>query len=63
VIKKHVIDREIKDLIAIVEESTLHDDYQLLVKRVLFGEKNIYIENWGTLEGSLIDIVKTSDIR
>lgn len=63
VIQKHIIDREIKDLITIVEDSSLHDDYKLLVKRVLFGEKNIYIENWGTLEGSLIDIVKTTNIR
>lgn len=63
VIKKHVIDREIKDLIMIVEESSLHEDYKLMVKRVLFWEKNIYIENWGTLEGSLVDIVKTTDIR
>lgn len=63
VIQKHIIDREIKDLITIVEESNLHDDYKLLIKRVLFGEKNIYIENWGTLEGSLIDIVKTTNIR
>ncbi len=63
VIQKHIIDREIKDLITIVEESSLHDDYKLLIKRVLFGEKNIYIENWGTLEGSLVDIVKTTNIR
>lgn len=63
VIQKHVIDREIKDLITIVETSSLHDDYQLLIKRVLFWEKNIYIENWWTLEGSLIDIIKTTDIR
>ena len=50
VIKKHIIDREIHDLLEITEKSPLHPDYQILVKRILFGESNIYIENWGTLE-------------
>ena len=36
VIKKHIIDREVSDLIAVVDRSGLHDDYRLLVKKILF---------------------------
>jgi hypothetical protein len=36
VIKKHVIDREIQDTIKIIESSNLHEDYQILIKKVLF---------------------------
>lgn len=36
VINKHVIDREIQDTIDIIEASTLHEDYQILIKKVLF---------------------------
>jgi hypothetical protein len=62
-VNKHVVNREIHDLIDIVEKSSLHPDYQFLIKQTLFGEKNIYIENWGTLESSLNDIIKTINIR
>ena len=62
-VKKHIIDREIHDLIDVVEKSNLHPDYQFLIKKTLFGERNIYIENWWTLESSLIDIIKSINIR
>ncbi len=61
--KKHIIDREIQDLLHIIEKSKLHPDYQLLIKKILFGHKNIYIENWGTLQSSLEDIIKSINIR
>lgn len=63
VIKKHVIDREIQDTLKIIESSTLHEDYQILIKRVLFWEKNLFIENWGTLGTSLMDMMHTTDVR
>lgn len=63
VINKHVIDREIQDTIDIIEASTLHEDYQKLVKKVLFWEKNLFIENWGTLGGSLLDMIHSVNIR
>lgn len=61
--QKHIIDREIQDLLTIIEKSPVHTDYQLLIKRLLFGEKNIYIENWGTLGSSLQDMIASMDIR
>lgn len=63
VIKKHVIDREIADIINVIDASPLHDDYRTLIKKVLFWDKNLYLENWWTLEHSLMDMVKTTDIR
>lgn len=45
-VDKHIIDREIQDLLDIIEKSSLHPDYQRLIKKILFGEKNIYLENW-----------------
>lgn len=63
VINKHVVDREIHDTIQIIDTSTLHQDYQILLKRVLFWEKNLYLENWWTLGTSLMDMVKTMNIR
>lgn len=62
-VQKHIIDREIQDLLTIIEKSPVHTDYQLLIKRLLFGEKNIYIENWGTLGSSLQDMIASMDIR
>ena len=62
-VDKHIIDREIEDLIDVIEKSTIHPDYQKLIKRILFGNKNIYVENWWTLEGSLEDIVRNVNIR
>lgn len=63
VINKHIIDREIGDLITVINNSPLHEDYRILIKKVLFWEKNLYLENWWTLEYSLMDMVKTTDIR
>lgn len=62
-VNKHIIDREIQDLIDVIEKSTIHEDYQILIKKILFGNKNIYLENWGTLESNLEDIIKTTNIR
>ncbi len=45
-VEKHIIDREIQDLLDVIEKSHLHPDYQKLMKKILFGEKNIYLENW-----------------
>lgn len=36
VIKKHVIDREIQDTITVLDKSTLHSDYTILLKKILF---------------------------
>ena len=36
VIKKHVIDREIQETLTIIDESRLHSEYQMLIKKVLF---------------------------
>lgn len=36
VINKHVIDREIKDTLDIIDSSSLHEDYKILVKKTLF---------------------------
>lgn len=63
VIKKHVIDREIQDTLKIIESSNLHEDYQILIKKVLFWEKNLFIENWGTLGTSLLDMIHTNNVR
>lgn len=62
-VNKHIIDREIQDLLDVIEKSTVHEDYQILIKKILFGNKNIYLENWGTLESNLKDIIKTTNIR
>lgn len=62
-VNKHIIDREIQDLIDIVEKSSIHWDYQVLIKKILFGDKNIYLENWWTLESNLKDIIKSINIR
>ncbi len=62
-VNKHIIDHEIQDLLDVIEKSILHPDYQILIKRILFGNKNVYMENWGTLASSLEDIIKSIDIR
>lgn len=63
VVNKHVVDREIHDTIDTINKSTLHEDYKSLIKKVLFWEKNLYLENWGTLGTSLMDMIRTEDIR
>ncbi len=45
-VEKHIIDREIQDLLDVIEKGQIHPDYQKLMKKILFGEKNIYLENW-----------------
>jgi hypothetical protein len=62
-VNKHIIHREIQELIDVVEKSNLHPDYQFRIKQALFGKNNIYLENWGTLESSLNDIIKVVNIR
>lgn len=63
VINKKVVDREIRDTLETIDMSELHDDYKSLIKKVLFWEKNLYLENWGTLGNSLLDMIHTTDIR
>jgi hypothetical protein len=63
VINKHIIDREIQEILADIDASELHPDYRTLLKRVLFGEKNLFLENWGTLAEGLLDIFRTIDVR
>ncbi len=36
VINKHAIDREIRETLDIIDTSNLHEDYRILVKKVLF---------------------------
>lgn len=62
-VKKHVIQREINEIIELIDASELHDDYNILLKKVLLWEKNFYIENWWTLEWSMMDIVQEHNIR
>lgn len=62
-VDKHIIDREIQDLLDIIEKSLLHPDYQRLIKKILFGEKNIYLENWWTLQTSLTDLITSINVR
>ena len=45
-VEKHIIDREIQDLLDVIEKSPIHPDYQRLMKKILFGEK-IYISKTG----------------
>jgi hypothetical protein len=35
-VDKHIIDREIQDLLDVIEKSQLHSDYQMLIKKILF---------------------------
>lgn len=63
VINKHVVDREIHDTIIVIDGSKLHPDYRILIKKVLFWKENLYLENWGTLGTSLLDMVHTENIR
>jgi hypothetical protein len=63
VINKHAIDREIRETLDIIDASNLHEDYKILVKKTLFWEKNLFLENWGTLGTSLMDMIHTEDIR
>lgn len=63
VINKHAIDREIRETLDIIDASNLHEDYRILVKKVLFWEKNLFLENWGTLGASLMDMIHSEDIR
>jgi hypothetical protein len=62
-INKHIIDREIQDLLDIINRSDIHPDYQIRLKRLLFGNKNMYIENWWTLGISLQDTIRSVDVR
>lgn len=63
VINKHAIDREIRETLDIIDASNLHEDYRILLKKVLFWEKNLFLENWGTLGASLMDMIHTTNIR
>lgn len=47
----------------IVEVSQLHKTYKTQLKKILFGNENLYLENWGTLQDGLLDAIKTGDVR
>lgn len=36
VVRKKVVDREIKEVLDVVEKSLIHIDYKILLKRILF---------------------------
>lgn len=63
IVQKKTIDREVQEILDIVEHSTLHYDYKILLKRMLFGTENLYFENWGTLQDGLLDAIKTGEVR
>jgi len=45
-IEKKVIDREIQEVLDVVEKCPLHHDYKALLKIILFGHENLYFQNW-----------------
>ena len=59
-INKHATDKEITDLMHIIDKSKLHKDYKLKLWRLLFGDENLFIQNWGTLQQSLVSIAPVS---
>jgi hypothetical protein len=63
IVQKKSIDREVQEILDIVEQSYLHHDYKILLKKVLFGNENLYFENWGTLQDGLLDAIKTGEVR
>lgn len=63
VVQKKTIDREVQEVLDIVDQSPLHHDYKILLKRMLFGTENLYFENWGTLQDGLLDAIKTGEVR
>jgi hypothetical protein len=63
VVQKKTIDREVQEILDIVEQSPLHHNYKILLKRMLFGNENLYFENWGTLQDGLLDAIKTGEVR
>ena len=62
-ISKKATDKEIQDLIDVVDVSHIHLSYKLAIKRVLFGKNNLFIQNWGTLQSSLLDIARNDALR
>ncbi len=63
VIQKKVIDREVQEILDSIEASGLHPDYKTPLKRMLFGNENLYFENWGTLQDGLLDAIKIGEVR
>lgn len=46
ILQKKIIDREIQNLASIIDNSALHREYKMLLKKKLFGHNNLYFENW-----------------
>jgi|GEM_PF-1958592 len=63
VVQKKVIDREVQGIFDVTEKSSLHYDYKVLLKKILFGHENLYFENWGTLQDGLLDAIKIGEVR
>lgn len=62
-VNKKVIDREIQEVLDVIQKSTIHPDYKHLLIIILFGRENLYFENWGTLQDGLLDVIKTGEVR
>ncbi len=62
-VNKKVIDREIQEVLDVVQKSALHPEYKHLLIRTLFGRENLYFENWGTLQDGLLDVIETGEVR
>ncbi len=63
VVQKKVIDREVQEILEVIEKSPLHREYKTSLKKTLFGNENLYFENWGTLQDGLLDAIKTGEVR
>lgn len=63
ILQKKIIDREIQNLASIIDNSALHREYKMLLKKKLFGHNNLYFENWWTLQDGLLDVMKDGEIR
>lgn len=63
VVQKKVIDREIHEILAAIEQSDVHQEYKTLLKRLLFGTENLYFQNWWTLQDWLLDALNNGEIR
>jgi hypothetical protein len=63
VVQKKVVDREVQEILEVVEQSSLCREHKTVLKKTLFGNENLYFENWGTLQDGLLDAIKTGEVR
>lgn len=62
-ISKHATDKEIMDLLHVIQKSKIHKDYKLKLSHLLFWEENLYVQNWWTLQQSLLSIAHNECLR